>query len=142
MPQKPRSFYAYVDNPESKEYPAERFSHRSSKTEIRRSFNGAPALMKLITTFPLQRYDIPTFGLRMPLRASEARRGYYDSPRRNHVITASPCCSVGCSRTAGRPLSFRSYGVSSVRLPVLAGRQAELALKGAIERGLGVIAGV
>jgi hypothetical protein len=26
---------------------------------------GAPAWMKLITTFPLEHYDIPTFGLRL-----------------------------------------------------------------------------
>jgi hypothetical protein len=39
------------------------------------SCNGAPALMKL---FPLERYDILAFGLRMPLRASETRQNYYD----------------------------------------------------------------
>jgi hypothetical protein len=39
---------------------------------------GAPALMKLITTFPLERDDIPAFGLRMSPRVSEARQSYYD----------------------------------------------------------------
>jgi hypothetical protein len=34
--------------------------------------------MKLITTFPRERYDIPTFGPRMPPRASETRQSYYD----------------------------------------------------------------
>jgi hypothetical protein len=34
--------------------------------------------MKLTTTFPLERYDILTVGLRMPPRESEARQSYYD----------------------------------------------------------------
>jgi hypothetical protein len=34
--------------------------------------------MKLITTFPLERYDISVFGLRAPPRASEARQNYDD----------------------------------------------------------------
>lgn len=34
--------------------------------------------MKLITTSPLERYDILTFGLRVPPRAAEARQSYYD----------------------------------------------------------------
>jgi hypothetical protein len=38
---------------------------------------GVPALMKLITTFPLERYDIPAIGLRMQPRASETRQSYY-----------------------------------------------------------------
>lgn len=33
--------------------------------------------MKLITTSPLERYDIPAFGLRMSPQISEARRSYY-----------------------------------------------------------------
>jgi hypothetical protein len=39
---------------------------------------GAPAWMKLITTLPLERYDIPTFGPRMSPRALEARQSHYD----------------------------------------------------------------
>jgi len=34
--------------------------------------------MKLITTFPLERYDIPAVGLQVPPEASEARQSYYD----------------------------------------------------------------
>jgi hypothetical protein len=34
--------------------------------------------MKLITTFPLERYDIPTLGLRVSPAASEGRQSYYD----------------------------------------------------------------
>ena len=39
---------------------------------------GVPALMKLITTFPLERYDIPAFGQRARPGTSEARQSYYD----------------------------------------------------------------
>ena len=39
---------------------------------------GALALMKVITTYPLQRYDILAFGLRTPPCASEHRHSYYD----------------------------------------------------------------
>jgi hypothetical protein len=42
---------------------------------------GAPAWMKPITTSPLERYDISTFGLRAPPRAPGARQSYYDSRR-------------------------------------------------------------
>ena len=34
--------------------------------------------MKLITTFPLERYDIPAFGQRARPGTSEARQSYYD----------------------------------------------------------------
>lgn len=34
--------------------------------------------MKLITTFPLERYDIPAFGPRVRPETSEARQSYYD----------------------------------------------------------------
>lgn len=40
--------------------------------------NGAPAWMKLITTFPLERYDTLSFRLRMPPYVCETRRSYYD----------------------------------------------------------------
>lgn len=39
---------------------------------------GAPAWMKLITTFPLEHYDIPTFEPRAPPQASGARQSCYD----------------------------------------------------------------
>jgi hypothetical protein len=34
--------------------------------------------MKLIITFPLERYDIPAFGQRARPGTSEARQSYYD----------------------------------------------------------------
>src|SRR6266436_1264482 len=42
------------------------------------SRSGAPARMKLITTFPLERYDILALRLRMPPRAFGTRQSYYD----------------------------------------------------------------
>jgi hypothetical protein len=39
---------------------------------------GAPAWMKLITTFPLERYDTPAFEPQTPPRSSKARRSHYD----------------------------------------------------------------
>jgi hypothetical protein len=39
---------------------------------------GAPAWMKPITTFPLEHYDIATFGPQTPPRASAARRTNYE----------------------------------------------------------------
>lgn len=52
-----------------------------------RIVSGAPAWMKLITTFPLEHYDIPAFGQRARPGTSEVRQSYYDRLQdleRNH----------------------------------------------------------
>lgn len=51
---------------------------RCSEESQVRIVSGAPALMKLITTFPREPYDILTFGLQRPPSASGARQSYYD----------------------------------------------------------------
>ena len=57
--------------------------------------------MKLITTFPRERHDVPAFSLRLPPRASETRQSYYGWVFRNPSASIRARSLYRATRTFG-----------------------------------------